>query len=117
MQSRSGNNLRARHLLAFAKSEAGGPEGGRMIPEQPAASPTVFVIDDDESLRVALGSLFRSVGLQTMSFGSAPEFLQSKLPDGPSCLILDVRLPGLSGLDFQTELAKANIQIPIIFIT
>ena len=58
--------------------------------------------------------MFRSVGLQVQVFGSAPEFLQSKLPDGPSCLVLDIRLPGLSGLDFQSELAKADIQIPIV---
>jgi FixJ family two-component response regulator len=77
----------------------------------------VFVVDDDESLREALGSLFRSVGSQVKTFGSAAEFLRSKLPDVASCLVLDVRLPGLSGLDFQTELAKANINIPIIFIT
>ena len=61
--------------------------------------------------------MFRSVGLHVQVFGSAPEFLQSKLPDGPSCLVLDIRLPGLSGLDFQFELAKANIQIPIVFMT
>lgn len=85
-----------------------------MIAEQ---QPVVFIIDDDPSLCDALVSLFRSVGLQVKAFGSAPEFLQSKLPDGPSCLVLDVRLPGLSGLDFQSELAKANIQIPIVFMT
>jgi FixJ family two-component response regulator len=79
--------------------------------------PVVCIIDDDVSLCEALASLFRSVGLQVQVFGSAPEFLQSKLPDGPSCLVLDVRLPGLSGLDFQSELAKANIQIPIVFMT
>jgi FixJ family two-component response regulator len=79
--------------------------------------PVVFIIDDDASLCEALASLFRSVGLQVKVFGSAPEFLQSKLPDGPSCLVLDVRLPGLSGLDFQSELAKADIQIPIVFMT
>jgi FixJ family two-component response regulator len=77
----------------------------------------VCIIDDDVSLCEALGSLIRSVGLQVQVFGSAPEFLQSKLPDGPSCLVLDIRLPGLSGLDFQSELAKANIQIPIIFMS
>jgi FixJ family two-component response regulator len=79
--------------------------------------PVVCIIDDDVSLCEALGSLIRSVGLQVQVFGSAPEFLQSKLPDGPSCLVLDIRLPGLSGLDFQSELAKANIQIPIIFMS
>ncbi len=79
--------------------------------------PVVFVIDDDESIREALKSLFRSVGLRVELFGAAAEFLKSKLPDTPSCLVLDVRLPGLSGLDFQTELARANVHIPIIFIT
>src|SRR4030088_1660131 len=77
----------------------------------------VFVIDDDASMRRALTNLFQSVGLAVEVFGSAPEMLQSKLPDVASCLVLDVRLPGLSGLDFQTELAKANIHIPIIFMT
>jgi FixJ family two-component response regulator len=81
------------------------------------AQPIVLVIDDDAPLREALSSLFRSVGLQVRTFGSAQEFLQSGAPDGPSCLVLDVRLPGLSGLDFQAELAKANIHIPIVFMT
>jgi FixJ family two-component response regulator len=75
------------------------------------------VIDDDASLRDALARLFRSVGLQVAAFASAPEFLRNKLSEGPSCLVLDVRLPGLSGLDFQAELAKANIDIPIVFMT
>jgi FixJ family two-component response regulator len=83
----------------------------------PDQQPIVFVIDDDESMRSALSSLFRSVGLQVRVFASAPEFLQSRLPDSPSCLVLDVRLPGLSGLDFQSDLAKANTYIPIIFMT
>ncbi len=82
-----------------------------------AEQPIVFVIDDDESMRRALPNLFQSVGLRVEVFGSAPELLQSKLPDVASCLVLDIRLPGLSGLDFQTELAKANIHIPIIFMT
>jgi len=77
----------------------------------------VYVVDDDASVREALQSLFRSVGLQVETFGSAAEFLQSKLPNVPGCLVLDVRLPGLSGLDFHAELAKADINIPIIFIT
>src|SRR5215471_7507761 len=77
----------------------------------------VYVVDDDASVREALKSLFRSVGLQVEARGSAAEFLQSKLPDVPGCLVLDVRLPGLSGLDFQAELAKVGIHIPIIFIT
>jgi FixJ family two-component response regulator len=82
-----------------------------------AEEPIVFVIDDDASMREALRGLFRSVGLQVEVFGSAPEFLQSKLPDVTSCLLLDIRLPRLSGLDFQAELIKAGIQIPIIFMT
>ena len=83
-------------------------------PEQQSA---VFVVDDDDAVRQSLSSLFRSVGLQVKAFSSAAEFLQSKLPDCPSCLVLDVRLPGASGLDFQSDLAEANIQIPIIFMT
>jgi FixJ family two-component response regulator len=82
-----------------------------------AEEPVVFVVDDDESMREALRSLFRSVSLKVETFGSAADFLRSKLPDVASCLVLDIRLPGLSGLDFQTELAKANINIPIIFMT
>jgi FixJ family two-component response regulator len=77
----------------------------------------VFVIDDDPSVREGLSALFRSVDLQVKVFASGTEFLQSKLPDAPSCMVLDVRLPGLSGLDFQAELAKANIRIPIVFMT
>jgi FixJ family two-component response regulator len=77
----------------------------------------VFVIDDDESIREALKSLIRSVGLSVQTFASAHDFLQSSRPDVPSCLILDVRMPGLSGLDLQRDLAEANIHIPIIFIT
>lgn len=77
----------------------------------------VFVIDDDESIREALKSLIRSVGLNVETFASAQEFLQSSRPDVPACLILDVRMPGLSGLDLQRELAEANIYLPIIFIT
>ncbi len=79
--------------------------------------PIVFVVDDDLSMRRALTNLFRSVGLEVVAFGSAPELLQRKLPDVVSCLVLDIRLPGLSGLDLQAELTKADIHIPIIFIT
>jgi FixJ family two-component response regulator len=79
--------------------------------------PTVFVVDDDPDVREALGTLLRSAGLESRQFASVPEFLQSQHPDGPTCLILDVRLPGPSGLDFQRELAAANIQLPIIFIS
>jgi FixJ family two-component response regulator len=77
----------------------------------------VFVIDDDASVRQALDRLLQSVGLQARVFGSTAEFLSAELPDVASCLVLDVRLPGVSGLDFQGELAKAKIRIPIIFIT
>jgi FixJ family two-component response regulator len=77
----------------------------------------VFIIDDEASIRTALTTLIRSVGWQVQTFGSPQEFLQSKRPDVPSCLILDIRLRGISGLDFQRVLAEANIPIPIIFIT
>jgi len=77
----------------------------------------VYVVDDDASIREALKSLLASMGMRVEVFGSAAEFLKSTLADIPSCLVLDVRLPGVSGLDFQAELAKANIQVPIIFIT
>ena len=77
----------------------------------------VFVIDDDADIRSSLSSLLRSVGLQATTFSSAAEFLSSHKPDVPSCLVLDVRLPGVSGIEFQAELAKANIGLPIIFIT
>ena len=77
----------------------------------------VFVVDDDAVVREALDSLFRSIGLDVETFGSAAEFLQHKPTDVPACLVLDVRLPGLNGLDFQAELARAGIRIPIIFVT
>jgi len=77
----------------------------------------VFVIDDDESMREALRSLIRSVGLSVETFASAHEFLERERPDVAACLILDVRMPGLSGLDLQRDLTEANIHIPIIFIT
>jgi FixJ family two-component response regulator len=82
-----------------------------------ARDPLVFIVEDDESMRRALSNLFQSVGLGVQVFGSASEMLQGELPDVASCLVLDIRLPGLSGLDFQAELAKANIHIPIIFMT
>jgi FixJ family two-component response regulator len=83
----------------------------------PEDDPTVYVIDDDESVRAALNSLIRSVGFQVQEFASAMEFLQSKRLNAPGCLVLDVRLRGLSGLDLQRELTRVNFQIPIIFIT
>jgi FixJ family two-component response regulator len=77
----------------------------------------VFVVDDDPSVRRAIKRLVESVGLRVEGFGSAREFLRSQRPDVPGCLVLDVRLPGISGLDFQRELREANIHIPIIFIS
>jgi FixJ family two-component response regulator len=85
--------------------------------ETASAQQIVYVVEEDASMRRALSNLFESVGLGAETFGSASEMLQRKLPDVASCLVLDVRLPGLSGLDFQAELAKANIHIPIIFMT
>ncbi|MCK1534576.1 response regulator transcription factor [Bradyrhizobium sp. 176] len=83
----------------------------------PEVRPSVFVVDDDLSMRESLVNLFRSIGLDVVAYGSAREMLQSELPDVPSCLVLDIRLPGLSGLELQNELAKQKIHIPIIFIT
>jgi CheY-like chemotaxis protein len=77
----------------------------------------VFVVDDDAAMRDSLRFLFQSVGLDTLVFASASDFHQTELPDVPSCLVVDVRLPGLSGLQLQTELAKANSRIPVIFMT
>jgi len=77
----------------------------------------VYVIDDDASMRESLKSLFASVGLHVEAFGAAREFFGKKLPDAAICLVVDVRLPGVSGLDFQAELSEANIDVPIIFIT
>jgi FixJ family two-component response regulator len=83
----------------------------------PAAAPTVFVVDDDASVRAAIQGMLKSVDLRSEVFATPQEFLRSKRPDAPSCLVLDVRLPGVSGLDFQQELADAGVHIPIIFIT
>ena len=79
--------------------------------------PTVFVIDDDDLVRAAIQGLLRSVGLRAEAFGTAQQFLGCQRPDGPSCLVLDVRLPGVNGLDFQQQLAESGIQRPIVFIT
>jgi RNA polymerase sigma factor (sigma-70 family) len=81
------------------------------------ADPTVFIVDDDAPLRESLRNLIRSVGLRVELFASAQEFLQSQQPDTPSCLVLDVRMPGLSGLDLQKQTSEAGLEIPIIFIT
>jgi FixJ family two-component response regulator len=80
-------------------------------------APTVFVVDDDPSVRACIEGLLKSANLRSESFGTAEEFLSSKRPEGPTCLVLDVGLPGVSGLDFQRQLADAGIQIPIIFVT
>jgi FixJ family two-component response regulator len=88
-----------------------------MNKERPQDQPTVFVIDDDEAVRQSLASLFRSVSLSVECFASTAEFLRTRRPDAASCLVLDVRLPGLSGLDFQAELEKSGSHIPIVFIT
>ena len=84
-----------------------------------AADPraVVIIIDDDDDMREAVSSLLRSIGLQTKLFASVPDFLRWNAPDVPSCLVLDVRLPGLSGLDFQSEMSKSNIRIPVVFMT
>jgi FixJ family two-component response regulator len=79
--------------------------------------PVVLIIDDDESMRFALANLFRSMNLSVQVFGSTSELMQSKLPDAAGCLVLDIRLPGVNGLEFQGELARADIHIPIIFMT
>jgi len=81
------------------------------------ATPIVFVVDDDPSVGRAIKRLVESVGLQVAQFGCAQEFLRGERPDAPSCLVLDVRLPGISGLDFQHQLAEAGIHIPVIFVT
>jgi FixJ family two-component response regulator len=88
-----------------------------MSAERLDTQPVVFVVDDDAAVRGALESLLKSVGLRAAMFASPAQFLQGRRPNVPSCLVLDVRLPELSGLDFQAELAKNSIQIPIIFIT
>jgi FixJ family two-component response regulator len=89
----------------------------QMAPATPPASAIVIVVDDDPTIRGALDSLFRSIGMETRLFGSPAELLQSRLPDVPGCIILDVRLPGVSGLDFQDQLASHGIEYPIVFIT
>jgi FixJ family two-component response regulator len=89
----------------------------KSAPGKGTSKPTVLVVEDDESVRRALDNLFQSVGLEVILFGSASEMLRSGLSASASCLVLDVRLPGISGLDFQTDLAKANTHIPIIFMS
>lgn len=88
----------------------------RHIPPPPL-SPTVVIVDDEAAVRESLDSLLRSVGLRTLLFASPAELLQASMPDGPGCLVLDVRLPGTSGLDFQDQLSKNGIDLPIVFMT
>jgi FixJ family two-component response regulator len=83
----------------------------------PAGVPTVFVIDDDAAVRASIQGLLKSAGLRSESFSTAEDFLRSERPDVPSCLVLDVSLPGVNGLDFQHELADVGVQIPIVFVT
>ena len=83
----------------------------------PAVEPIVFVVDDDDLVRASIEGMLKSVGLRSQTFATAQEFLRSKRPEGPSCLVLDVRLPGVNGLDFQHQLIGAGIRIPVIFIT
>lgn len=81
------------------------------------ATPTVFIIDDDASVRASIQGLLKSVGLRSQAFAAPQEFLESKRSEGPSCLVLDVRLPGVSGIEFQRKLSESGFQIPIVFIT
>ncbi|HYP14122.1 MAG TPA: response regulator transcription factor [Bryobacteraceae bacterium] len=83
----------------------------------PACGPCVFIVDDDAGLRAAIEGLLKAVGVQAVGFSSPEEFLAARRPDGPSCLVLDVRLPGASGLELQRELHEAGVEIPIVFIT
>ncbi|GAB4067340.1 response regulator transcription factor [Ancylobacter sonchi] len=92
------------------------PPPPRRAASEPA-DPLVIVVDDDQPLREALSSLFRSIGLRVELFGSAAEFLAARLPDVPRCLVLDIRLPGVSGLDFQSQLARSDLNMPVIFMT
>src|SRR5258708_16101185 len=108
--------MRRRHCATrrqFSPDPACQGRGEGMMP----ATPTVFVVDDDDLVRASIQGLLKSVGLHSETFATAQEFLRGTRSDGPSCLVLDVRLPGVNGLDFQRELADAGIRIPIIFIT
>src|ERR1700684_3605651 len=104
-------------LLMKVKARPFGSRFRRSRAPMPENNPVVYVVDDDPSIRDALDSLIRSVGFRAQTFASAQDFLKSTRPDAPGCLVLDVRLPGLSGLDLQRELARVDIRIPIIFIT
>jgi FixJ family two-component response regulator len=88
-----------------------------VLPGMNEVGPIVFVVDDDPSVREGLDSLFRSIKLAVQTFGTAEEFLRFKRPDAPGCIVLDVRLPDLNGLDFQDELVESNVDLPVVFIT
>ena len=104
--------------MADAQSHRPDVQSSKISAGTPAEQPpVVYVVDDDVALCEALASLFRSVDLRVKTFGTAAEFLRSALPEEPSCLVLDVSLPGQSGLDFQSELNKAKVHIPIVFMT
>jgi FixJ family two-component response regulator len=107
---------RSKRNCSYGEKPMAGTAPSRAEPNS-EARPTILIIDDDAELRSSVGHLLRSVGLNAQLFESIPDFLKSDRPDGPTCLVLDVRLPGKSGLDFQRELATANGQLPIIFIT
>jgi len=108
-------------MMRQTKTPPGEAKRHRAVPDPAAAArqaaPVVFVIDDDASVRDALSGLFRAIAMNAQLFGSTQEFLAAKRPDAPGCIVLDVRLPGVNGLDFQSELAKSGIVLPIIFIT
>ena len=109
-----------RHMIDAALAHPAASSGKSAIDAgfpRSSQDAVVFIIDDDVEVREALHNLLRDVRLQAEGFGSPAEFLASKLPDAASCLVLDIRLPGVGGLDFQAELARANIGIPIIFMT
>jgi FixJ family two-component response regulator len=89
----------------------------RRVMTAAAEKPVIFLIDDDASVREGVGYLLRSVGMDVLSFGSTQEFLESQRPDAPGCIVLDVRLPGVGGLEFQRTLTESNIELPIIFLT
>ena len=109
----AGRSGRPRPIVLSSKSRSGDPE----VPFQPAAEPVIYVVDDDISVRESLGNLMRSVGLKVELFASVMEFRRHNRAPGPSCLVLDVRLPSVSGLDLQAELVSLGDRTPIIFIT
>jgi FixJ family two-component response regulator len=113
----SGLGLEIRGLLGSPAKKQAGFRDLSQVAAMPDATSTVLVIDDDPDLRASVGRLLRSLGINVQLFASISDFLKSHPPDCPTCLVLDIRLPDQSGLDFQRELAAANRQIPIIFVT